>query len=244
MNDSWLDRLEVGDVRAAEPLEGGGWRVNLGVKEGILEAFRRGSLVQSPDGMDYDTLLPRRISEADRIRLVPRGSAIRSGAYVAPGVIIMPPSYINVGAYVDQGTLVDSHVLVGSCAQIGRNVHLSAGVQIGGVLEPIGELPVIVEDGAFVGAGVVIVEGIRVGREAVIGPGVTLSRGVRIYDLVEERVRPAGEPVPDRAVIVPGARPASGEWARHRGISLQCPVLVKYRDPGSDASLQLEEALR
>jgi 2,3,4,5-tetrahydropyridine-2-carboxylate N-succinyltransferase len=156
----------------------------------------------------------------------------------------MPPAYVNIGAYVAEGTMVDSHALVGSCAQIGRNVHLSAGVQIGGVLEPVGLSPVVVEDDCFVGAGSVIVEGILVKRGAVIAPGVTLSKSVPVYDCVHEKLLGKGSPIPERAVVVPGTRPVSNSWGKEQGLSISCPIIIKYRDEGSDASLELEDALR
>jgi 2,3,4,5-tetrahydropyridine-2-carboxylate N-succinyltransferase len=182
------------------------------------------------------------------VRIVPGGSAVRRGSFLGHGVVVMPPAYVNVGTWIGEGSMIDSHVLVGSCAQIGRRVHLSAGVQIGGVLEPIGALPVIVEDEAFVGGGCGIYEGTRVGRGAVLAPGVVLSRSVALYDLARERVirADADAPlvVPDRAVVVPGARPARGKLADREGIHLQTPVIVKYRDDGTDAALALEGALR
>jgi 2,3,4,5-tetrahydropyridine-2-carboxylate N-succinyltransferase len=156
----------------------------------------------------------------------------------------MPPSYINVGAFVDEGTMVDSHVLVGSCAQIGKRVHLSAGVQIGGVLEPVGQTPVVIEDEAFIGADCIIVEGIRIGRRAVLAPGLVLSRGVSVYDAVNERILDRGAAIPENAVVVPGARPLTSAWAASKGLSVHCPVIIKYRDLKSNASLVLEEALR
>jgi 2,3,4,5-tetrahydropyridine-2,6-dicarboxylate N-succinyltransferase len=158
---------------------------------------------------------------------------------VAPGVIIMPPSYINIGAFVDEGTMIDSHVLVGSCAQIGKRVHLSAGVQIGGVLEPVGQTPVVVEDDAFIGAGTIIVEGVQVSRRAVIAPGVVLSQGIPVYDCVRERRLERGEPIPENAVVVAGSRPVNERltWARNNGLHAACAIIVKYRDEKSDASL-------
>jgi len=156
----------------------------------------------------------------------------------------MPPAYVNIGAYVASGTMIDSHALVGSCAQIGKNVHLSAGVQIGGVLEPVGLSPVVIEDDCFVGAGSVIVEGILVKRGAVIAPGVTLSKSVPVYDCVNEVLLGKGAPIPERAVVVPGTRPISSKWGGEQGLSISCPIIIKYRDEGSDASLELEDALR
>jgi 2,3,4,5-tetrahydropyridine-2-carboxylate N-succinyltransferase len=247
-----LDALEAGKIRAAICGADGEWRANIEVKQAILESFRAGKNIELTDitrglyagFVDKDTLPPRRFSEADRVRLVPGGSSVRRGAYLAPGVIVMPPAYVNVGAYIDEGTMVDSHVLVGSCAQIGKGVHLSAGVQIGGVLEPIGTTPVVIEDHAFLGAGSVVVEGIRVGKRAVIAPGVVLSKAVSVYDAVNERIMERGAAIPAGAVVVPGSRPLKGDWARREGLQALTPILIKYRDEKSDASLTLEDALR
>jgi 2,3,4,5-tetrahydropyridine-2-carboxylate N-succinyltransferase len=156
----------------------------------------------------------------------------------------MPPAYINVGAYVGEGSMVDSHALVGSCAQIGKGVHLSAAVQLGGVLEPIGMNPVIIEDECFIGAGVSIVEGILVQKRAIIAPGVILSKSIPVYDAVNEEIRPRGAAIPEGAVVIPGARPMKGNWASSQGLSMQCPIIVKYRDESTDASTELEQALR
>ncbi|MEX2600121.1 MAG: 2,3,4,5-tetrahydropyridine-2,6-dicarboxylate N-succinyltransferase [Balneolaceae bacterium] len=242
-----LDKLETGELRAAEP-SGEIWIANKEVKSAILAAFRAGENVsykQNYTGfVDKHNLAPQAFSPENGVRLVPGGSSVRRGAFVASGVIIMPPAFVNTGAYVDEGTMVDSHALVGSCAQIGKRVHLSAGVQIGGVLEPVGLSPVVIEDDCFLGAGAVVVEGILVKRRAVLAPGVVLSRAVPIYDCVNETILERGAPVPEGAVVVPGTRPASGKWANEQGLSLACPLIVKYRDKGSDASLELEEALR
>jgi 2,3,4,5-tetrahydropyridine-2-carboxylate N-succinyltransferase len=248
---SWqqtIEKLQTGDIRAAQQLDNGDWQVNTNVKKAILEAFKAGVNQEYNNNytgfVDKHNLLPRKFSVADGVRMVPGGSSVRAGAYVASSVIIMPPSYINTGAYVDEGTMVDSNALVGSCAQIGKNVHLSAGVQIGGVLEPIGMNPVIIEDDVFVSAGAVIVEGIIVGKRAVIAPNVALSRGVRVYDSVNQRVLEKGEKIPEGAIVVPGSRPLSTEWAGQQGLQTYCPVIIKYRDDKSDKALSLEEALR
>ncbi len=238
-------KLESGELRSATKIEGQ-WRANTEVKEAILEAFRAGELVEKDGFVDKHNLMPQKFDVSRSVRLVPGGSSVRCGAYVAPGVIIMPPAYINVGAYVDEGSMVDSHALVGSCAQIGKNVHLSAGVQIGGVLEPIGLAPVVIEDNVFVGAGSVIVEGIQVMKNAVIAAGVILSKGVPIYDCINERLLEKGQPIPENAVVVPGNRPVnpSLEWARGLGLQMSCALIIKYRDEKSNASLELEESLR
>ena len=238
-----LEKLERGEIRSAEKRDGQ-WVANTAVKEMILEAFKAGHLIEENGFVDKHNLMPQKFDPERSIRLVPGGSSVRCGAYVASGVIIMPPSYINIGAYVDEGTMVDSHALVGSCAQIGKRVHLSAGVQIGGVLEPIGLTPVVIEDDAFIGAGSVIVEGIQVGEKAVIAPGVTLSKGIPVYDCVHEKVLEKGAPIPARAVVVPGGRPAKGKWAEGLGLNMSCALIVKYRDEKSEASLELESLLR
>lgn len=251
MSDSnWekiLDQLEKGEVRAAEP-KGDGWEANVEVKEAILASFKAGKNTEYSgiyDGfVDKHNLPPRMFTADENVRLVPGGSSVRRGAYVAPGVIIMPPAYINVGGYVDEGSMVDSHALVGSCAQVGKNVHLSAGVQLGGVLEPVGLSPVVIEDDCFIGAGSVIVEGILVKKGAVIAPGVTLSKSIPVYDCVNEKVLEKGAAIPERAVVIPGTRPMSGNWAAEKGLSISCPLIVKYRDEKSNASLELEDILR
>jgi len=242
-----LDQLEKGEIRAAEKTEQG-WVAVTSAKKAILEAFREGKNTEY-DGIyegfvDKTTMPPRRFATRDGVRLVPGGSSVRRGSYVAPTVIIMPPAYINTGAYVDEGTMVDSHVLVGSCAQVGKRVHLSAGVQLGGVLEPVGMNPVVIEDDCFIGAGCVIVEGIVVRKGAVLAPGVILSASVPVYDLVHKRVLARGEDIPEMAVVIPGSRPLQQDFAREHQLSAQCPVIVKYRDESSDASLVMEDLLR
>lgn len=240
-----LDKLETGEVRSAYQ-DNGVWVANTEVKSAILEAFKAGELIAENGFVDKHNLMPQQFTPERGVRLVPGGSSVRRGSYIAKGVIIMPPAYVNVGAYVDEGSMVDSHALVGSCAQIGKNVHLSAGVQIGGVLEPIGMSPVIIEDNVFVGAGSVVVEGIVVRKGAVLAPGVTLSKAVSIYDAVNEKILERGSEVPANAVVVPGTRPVDKRlgWASNLGLQLNCPVIIKYRDEKSNASLALEDALR
>lgn len=240
-----LNDLEAGIVRSANLIDGK-WVANAEVKQQILFAFKEGHLKEENGFVDKHNLMPQKFTVERGIRIVPGGTSVRRGSYIAKGVIIMPPSYINVGAYVDEGTMVDSHVLIGSCAQIGKRVHLSTAVQIGGVLEPIGASPVIIEDEAFIGAGAIIVEGIQVKKKAVIAPGVILSKGIPVFDLVKHRLLDKGEPIPENAVVVPGNRPAKSDnfWATEMGITLQCAVIVKYRDEKSEASLVLEDFLR
>ena len=250
--DEFRAALGRGEVRAAEPADGG-WRVNAWVKSAILFGFRMGVLVDMSHGgtlrfFDKDTWPVKPLAVSDGVRVVPGGSAIRDGAYVAPGVVCMPPMYVNVGAYVDEGTMIDSHALVGSCAQIGRRVHLSAAAQIGGVLEPAGALPVIVEDDVLVGGGCGVYEGAIVRRGAVLAAGTILTGSTPVYDLVRDAVYRRTDTVPLEipagAVVVPGARPAGGERAKALGLSLYAPVIVKYRDAKTSAATALEEALR
>ena len=248
----FLGRLDKGEVRAAEPSEGA-WKVNTWVKKGILLAFRAG-VIRTYDGggdfsfFDKDNLPLKKLRTEDGVRLVPGGSAIRYGAYVAPGVTCMPPMYINVGARVEAQSMIDSHALVGSCAQVGKRVHVSAGAQIGGVLEPIGATPVVIEDEALVGGQAGLFEGVVVRRRAVISAGVILTRSTPIYDLAQERIlrssQNQGLEVPEGAVVVPGSRAVDTDFARAHGLSITTPLIVKYRDSKTEASIQLEQALR
>lgn len=253
--DELLDALEAGAVRAArpDPEAPAGWRAEGWVKQGILAAFRAGGEREyraGPFRYRDRRALPPRSPLPEGARVVPGGSAVRRGAHLGDEVVVMPPAYLNVGSYVDDGTMVDSHALVGSCAQVGRRVHLSAAAQVGGVLEPVRSLPVVVEDDVFVGGGAGLYEGVVVRRGAVLAAGVTLTASSRVYDLVEERVLAAdegeGRPlvIPEGAVVVPGSRSASGEFARRHGLSLEAPVVVKRRDRSTDAKTALEDALR
>jgi 2,3,4,5-tetrahydropyridine-2-carboxylate N-succinyltransferase len=244
--------LNRGEIRAAEK-KGGTWVVNHWVKKGILLGFRIGALQDvSIDRhfryFDRNTYPLKNLTTEDGIRLVPGGSSIRDGAYVARGVVCMPPMYINTGAYVDEGTMVDSHALVGSCAQIGKRVHISAAAQIGGVLEPVGAMPVIIEDDVLVGGNCGVYEGTIVSRRAVIAAGVILTGGTAVYDAVKQTVyrKSSAGPlvIPESAVIVPGSRPLGTEWGIKAGLSLATPVLVKYRDDRTDAASALEDSLR
>ena len=248
----FLAALSSGAIRAAEKASGS-WVTNAWVKQGLLLAFRLGELAESGDRsglsfVDKDTLPVRHFRAADQVRVVPGGSAVRVGAYVAPSVICMPPMYINVGAYVDEGTLVDSHALVGSCAQIGKRVHLSAGAQIGGVLEPVNAVPVVIEDDVLVGGNCGVYEGIRIGARAVLGAGVILTRSTPLYDVVRGQIYRAANDqplvVPENAVVVPGARAVSKGKAAEWNLSLYTPVIVKYRDQKTDQSIELEDLLR
>ncbi len=249
-DELWYD-LDAGRARAAEPDSSSptGWRVNAWVKKGILIGFRIGKIVDmSALGplpfYDKNTYPVKRIGIGDGVRIVPGGSSIRSGAFVAPGVTCMPPMYINTGAYVDEGTMVDSHALVGSCAQIGKRVHLSAAAQIGGVLEPVGALPVIIEDDVMVGGNCGVYEGTIVKSRAVLGAGTIITGSTPLYDTVRGKIyrKTADTPliVPEGAVVVPGSRAIQSQW----DLSLYAPVIVKYRDDKTDLGTRLEELLR
>jgi len=254
--DALLAALEAGEVRAAEPLADGSWRVHAWVKEAILELFR----ARAPAAIGHDrSLWPfvdklevRRFETDSGLRLVPGGSSVRRGAHLGAGCVLMPPCYVNVGAHVGPGTMIDSHALVGSCAQIGARVHLSAAAQVGGVLEPAGARPVIVEDEVVVGGQCGLYEGVLVRRRAVLGAGVVLTGSTRVYDLVHEReLGGGGEPleIPEGAVLVPGSRPVTQRgpadlWAAHRRLHVDCALIVKYRDARTDAKTALEQALR
>jgi 2,3,4,5-tetrahydropyridine-2,6-dicarboxylate N-succinyltransferase len=258
--ESLLEALESGAVRAAERGENGAWRAVPWVKRGILLGFRAGRMVDmslrgapAPEAasfafFDKHTFPPRHLQLGDGVRVVPGGSSIRRGAYLAPGVVCMPPMYVNVGAWIGAGTMVDSHALVGSCAQIGERCHLSAAAQIGGVLEPVNASPVVIEDDVLVGGNCGVYEGTVVRRRAVLAAGVVLTRGTPVYDLERETVykgsADAPLEIPEGAVVVPGARQVRGGWAAEQGLSLQTPVIVKYRDDKTDLATTLETWLR
>jgi 2,3,4,5-tetrahydropyridine-2,6-dicarboxylate N-succinyltransferase len=247
--------LSTGEVRAAEPDSSApsGWRVNTWVKQGILLGFRFGDVVDmSADHgrwpfFDKDTMPLKRFTAGSGVRVVPGGSTVRDGAFLGPGVVCMPPMYINIGAYVGGASMIDSHALVGSCAQVGQRVHVSAAAQIGGVLEPVGALPVIVEDDVLVGGNCGIYEGAIVKRRAVLASGTILTGSTPIYDLPNGRIiEPAGGPliVPEGAVVVPGTRPVASGKGREWGLAVATPVIVKYRDDKTDARTALEEWIR
>jgi 2,3,4,5-tetrahydropyridine-2,6-dicarboxylate N-succinyltransferase len=248
--------LNSGEIRAAEPdgTSKTGWRVNAWVKKGILLGFRMGHIVEmcsegaQQDFFDKSTFPLKNFSVDSAVRIVPGGSSVRDGCYVGRGVTCMPPMYINVGAYVGDGSMIDSHALVGSCAQIGRKCHISAASQIGGVLEPIGALPVIIEDDVLVGGNCGIYEGTVVKRRAVLGTGTVLNRSTPLYDLATGDVHSASddEPlvVPENAVVVSGARAIPHGRGKDWNLSLYTPVIVKYRDSKTDTKVQLEDLLR
>ena len=253
---TFKDLLNSGQVRAVQPdaKSATGWRVNAWVKKGVLLGFRMGTLDEMgpypsrQPFFDKSTYPLKTMTKDAGVRIVPGGSSIRDGSYVARGVVCMPPMFINVGAYVDEGTLIDSHALIGSCAQIGKNCHISAAAQIGGVIEPVGALPVIVEDEVMVGGNAGVYEGAIVKRRAVLGTGTILNRSTPVYDLVREEIYTAkdDEPlvIPEEAIVVPGSRavthPAGQKW----GLSLYAAVIVKYRDGKTEGRVQLEDLLR
>jgi 2,3,4,5-tetrahydropyridine-2,6-dicarboxylate N-succinyltransferase len=254
--EAFKGALNRGEVRAAEPDAASktGWRINAWVKKGILLGFRMGKVVDmSVDRVrqpffDKDTYPPKAVSLASQVRIVPGGSSIRDASYVGRGVTCMPPMFINAGAYVDDGTMIDSHALIGSCAQVGRNCHISAGAQIGGVLEPIGAMPVIIEDEVMVGGNCGVYEGVVVKRRAVLGSGVILNGSTAVYDLVREQIYAAtdGSPlmIPEEAVVVPGSRAVSHPAGQRWNLSLYTPVVVKYRDAKTNERVQLESLFR
>ena len=245
--------LNRGEVRAAERAANGKWIVNSWVKQGLLLGFRMGAIADMSAGdsfkfFDKDTYPARPTKIEDNVRIVPGGSTIRDGAYIAPGVVCMPPMFVNAGAYVDEGTMIDSHALVGSCAQIGKRVHISAAAQIGGVLEPVGAMPVIVEDDVLVGGNCGVYEGAIVRERAVLGSGTILTGSTPVYDLVRgeiyQRDKDGPLEIPAGAVVVPGARAVTTERGRNWGLSLYAAIIVKYRDEKTDTAVQLEDYLR
>jgi 2,3,4,5-tetrahydropyridine-2,6-dicarboxylate N-succinyltransferase len=250
------NELNEGRIRSAEPDPStrSGWRANAWVKKGVLVGFRMGAVVDmSVDPIrqpmfDKATWPVKRLAPESGVRIVPGGSSIRDGCFIGKGVTCMPPMYINTASYIGDGTMVDSHALVGSCAQVGRNCHISAAAQIGGVLEPVGALPVIIEDEVLVGGNCGVYEGTVVKRRAVLGSGTILTRSTPVYDIVRGEVYSATDDdpliIPEDAVVVPGSRAISKGHGREWGISLYTPVIVKYRDPKTDARVQLEDLLR
>ncbi|WP_294344360.1 2,3,4,5-tetrahydropyridine-2,6-dicarboxylate N-succinyltransferase [Prosthecochloris sp.] len=254
--EAFQSLLNEGKARAAEKKDGR-WQANPWVKQGILLGMKLGLLQEStisfPDGhnwtfVDKDTYPVKQFRKEDGVRVVPGGSSVRDGAYLAPSVVMMPPAYVNVGAYVDAGSMIDSHALVGSCAQVGRNVHLSAAVQVGGVLEPVGAVPVVIEDDVMVGGNCGIYEGTIVGSRAVLGTGVILNGSTPVFDVVHGRVirktEDAPLTIPEGAVVVAGSRKIKGRFADENGLSIYTPVIIKYRDEKTDSATALESALR
>jgi len=250
--DEFKESLNAGKIRAAEKTVDG-WQVNQWVKKGILLGFRLGVLIDYSVNdefrfFDKSTYPLKKITQDDKVRQVPGGSSIRDGSYLASGVVIMPPAYINVGAFVGEGSMVDSHALIGSCAQVGKHVHLSAAAQIGGVLEPVGSMPVIVEDNVLIGGNSGIYDGTIVSKNAVVGAGTILTGSTPVYDLVNEKIfrkTPDGPLViPEGAVVVQGTRPVNSDFGKEYGLSINTPVIIKYRDAKTSAATALEDALR
>jgi 2,3,4,5-tetrahydropyridine-2,6-dicarboxylate N-succinyltransferase len=251
--EEFKQALNRGEVRAAEKNSDGKWVVNSWVKQGLLLGFRMGATIDVSTGesfkfFDKDTYPSRPTTIEDNVRIVPGGSTIRDGAYIAPGVVCMPPMFVNAGAYVDAGTMIDSHALVGSCAQIGKRVHISAAAQIGGVLEPVGAVPVIIEDDVLVGGNCGVYEGAIVRERAVLASGTILTGSTPVYDLVRGEIyqRTADGPleIPVGAVVVPGSRAVTSERGRAWGLSLYAAIIVKYRDEKTDTAVRLEDYLR
>lgn len=242
-----IKALEKGEIRVAEKDKK--WVVNNWIKEVILLGFKLGKLTKLPGNFcDKDTIPTKKLKLSDNIRLVPGGSSIRCGAYVASGTIVMPPAYINIGAYIDSGCMIDSHALVGSCAQIGKNVHLSAASQIGGVLEPVGAMPVIIEDNVFIGGNCGIYEGTIIKKGAVIGSGVILTGSTPIFDNVNNRFIKKSKniplTIPKNAVVIAGSRPISSDPGKKEGLHVYCPIIIKYKDEKTSATVCLESILR
>ena len=246
--------LRSGEIRAAERGADGAWQTNAWVKQGILLGFKMGKMVEMSletetfRFFDKETYPLRPMTLEDKIRIVPGGSTIRDGSFVAENVVLMPPCYVNVGAYVDEGTMIDSHALVGSCAQIGKRVHISAAAQIGGVLEPVGANPVIIEDDCLVGGNTGVYEGVIVRERSVLASGVILTRSTPVFDLVKGEVLKSTPEkaleIPAGAVVVQGSRAITSGFGKENGLSLYAPVIVKYRDERTDAATRLEDYLR
>lgn len=245
--------LNRGEIRAASRSAGGDWVVNQWVKRGILLGFRLGATVDySIDEnfrfFDKETFPTKRVTINDGVRIVPGGTTVRDGAHLGQGVTIMPPAFVNVGAYVDDGTMIDSHALVGSCAQVGKRCHISAAAQIGGVLEPVGAMPVIIEDEVLVGGNCGVYEGAIVRERAILASGVVLTGSTPIFDAARGEIyrREGDNPleVPAGAVVVPGARAINVGPAKDWGLSVYAPVIIKYRDEKTEASVKLEDFLR
>jgi 2,3,4,5-tetrahydropyridine-2,6-dicarboxylate N-succinyltransferase len=252
--EEFKSALRRGEIRSAEKAADGNWRANTWVKQGILLGFKMGKMVEMSKEtetfrfFDKETFPLRPTALADKIRIVPGGSTVRDGSYIAENVVLMPPCYVNVGAFVDEGTMVDSHALVGSCAQIGKRVHLSAAAQIGGVLEPVNATPVIIEDDVLVGGNTGVYEGTIVRERAVLASGVILTRSTPVFDLPNERIIKAENgnslEIPAGAVVVQGSRAITSGFGKDNGLSIYCPIIVKYRDEKTDASTRLEDYLR
>ncbi len=236
-----IEKIDSGELRVAEPLENGEWQVNEWVKKAVVMYFPIRKMETIEVGpFEFHDKMALKTGYADKgVRVVPHAIA-RYGAYISKGVIMMP-SYVNIGAYVDEGTMVDTWATVGSCAQIGKNVHLSGGVGIGGVLEPLQAAPVIIEDDAFIGSRCIVVEGVRVGKEAVLGANVVLTMSTKIIDVTgDEPVETKGY-VPPRSVVIPGSytkKFPAGEY------NVPCALIIGKRKESTDKKTSLNDALR
>lgn len=242
-----VEKLDRGELRVAEPstslgpTASNGWKVNEWVKKAVLLYFpiRKMETVECGPMEFHDKIPLKRNYARLGVRVVPHAIA-RHGSYLAPGVILMP-SYVNIGAYVDEGSMVDTWATVGSCAQIGKHVHLSGGVGIGGVLEPVQAAPVIIEDGAFIGSRAIVVEGVHVGREAVLGANVVLTASTRIIDVTGPQPKEMKGYVPPRSVVIPGTVPKqfpAGEYG------VPCALIIGKRKESTDRKTSLNEVLR
>lgn len=248
----FLDGLNNGSIRAAENIDGD-WKVNTWVKKGILVIFRNSynfdmSINENFRFYDKHFLKLKDVNLGDSVRIVPGGSSIRNGSYIGKNVVCMPPMYINIGAYVDDNTMVDSHALVGTCAQIGKNVHISAAAQVGGVLEPAGARPVIIEDNVMIGGNCGVYEGVMLRKRVVLGSGVILTGSTKVYDLVNNTIITSSEnkplEVPENAVVIAGSRAVNTEFGKENGLSIYTPIIIKYRDDKTDAKTALNFDLR
>lgn len=250
--NEFLDALNSGLIRSAEKNESGDWVTNIWVKKGILQIFKYSQMVEMTGGQfnffDKDLLTTQKFSLQSGVRIVPGGSSIRNGCFVANSVICMPPMYVNIGSYIDEGTMIDSHALVGTCAQIGKRVHLSAAAQIGGVLEPAGANPVIIEDDVMIGGNCGVYEGVIVRKRAVLSSGVILNASTKVYDIVNNKILQSEDKkpleIPEGAVVVSGTRPINSEFGKENGLSVYSPIIIKYRDERTDSKTALEQALR
>lgn len=250
--NEFINALNTGKIRSAEPDANGNWKVNRWVKEGILLLFKYGKMQDMTTAgfsfFDKDTIPARVFDINDGVRIVPGGSMVRAGAYLAKGVICMPPMYVNIGAYIDEGTMIDSHALVGTCAQVGKNVHLSAASQIGGVLEPAGASPVIVEDNVMIGGNCGVYEGVILRKRVVLATGVILNASTKVYDIVNNQILTSTAEktleIPEGAVVVSGSRKINNPFAAEHGLSIATPIIIKYRDEKTDSRTALEDALR
>ncbi len=244
--------LEIGKYRTAVCINGI-WKVNAWIKRGILLLFKHGKIIEFDDHTfqfsDKDTIPLQKIDCKKRhIRIVPGGTSIRAGSYIGKNIIFMPPAYVNVGAYIDDGTLIDSHALVGSGAQVGKNVHVSAAAQVGGVLEPVNAIPVIIEDNVLLGGLVGVFEGVIIRKNAIIGAGTIITASTPVYDVVKNKIYRAeiDKPleIPENAVVIQGSRKTRMNHTFEGELYFNTPIIIKYRDEKMKGRIQFEEILR